>query len=106
MLESFELEQKESDEIVKIVKLHFKQFNKVRMSMNGMIEMYVNHGGHQGFSDYALPYDKFEKVHWFEFMTKTLIKENIIPDYNSIEYVHDIFLHNTHPIEAYKNYKD
>jgi hypothetical protein len=106
MLGSFELEKKQSDEIVSIAKLHFKQFNVIRMSMNGMIELYVNHNGHQGFSDYALPYDEYVTVHWFEFMTKTLIDEKVIPDYNSIEYVHDIFLNNTHPITAYKNYKD
>jgi hypothetical protein len=106
MLEKFELNKVHSDEIVKIAKNHFKEFNQVRMNWDGIIEMYVNHGGHQSFSDYDLPYDKYFKIHWFEFMTKTLVDEKIIPDFNSIEYIHDIFLHDKHPIEAYKNYKD
>jgi hypothetical protein len=104
MLEKFKIGKEESDYIVSIAEFNFPEYNKIRMSLDGIIEMYVNHKGHQSFSDYALPYDRLDKVHWFEFMTKVLIDKDIIPDYIHTEYVMDIF-RGVHPIEAYKIYK-
>jgi hypothetical protein len=105
MIDKFELTKEYSDEIVKIAYTHFKKYNKIRMDLNGFIELYINYSGNQGFSDYALPYDNFEKIHWLEFMTHILIDEGIIGENDSDDYLRDIFVNNIHPIYAYKNYR-
>lgn len=105
MVDKFELKKEHSDCIINIVETYFKQYNRVQVGFDGYVELFVNYKGHMSFSDYGLNYDNFTKIHWVEFMTSVLIKEKIIPDYNSIEYIRDIFIHNIHPIESYKKWR-